>query len=113
MLKEELEAKIREFERQAERAIRDKARDSAVVLLSKAAFALVDLFLFERFGIVPSDHKKRKEAVSYRFPEVLPYLNDVYDRYMAAYTQRMTQTDLEVVLRAYSEIKRKIEEKAQ
>jgi len=44
MLKEELEAKIREFGRQAEKAIEDEALDSAVVLLSKAAFALVDLF---------------------------------------------------------------------
>ena len=108
MIEKDLMEKFKEFEREAKRAIEDKAIDSAVVLLSKATFALIDLFLFKNYGIVPSDHRKRKDAVRYRMPEILPYLNDVYDKYIAAYVQRMTETDLEVVENALGEIKERL-----
>ena len=48
MITEQLLEKAREFKREAKRCTEDRAIDSAVVLLSKAAFAIIDCFLFTK-----------------------------------------------------------------
>ncbi|HDR53759.1 MAG TPA: hypothetical protein ENN60_03790 [archaeon] len=101
--------KAKEFRREATRCLKDGSLDSAVVLISKTAFAVVDHHLFLKGGFIPSDHQKRKDAVRFRLPEVLPYLSDIYDKYILAYQQRMTRTDVEVVQDALGEILKLVE----
>lgn len=96
--------KAKEFKREADRCLEDGSLDSAVVLLSKAAFAVVDYRLFKRAGFVPGDHSKRKDAVRFRLQGALPFLSDVYDKYISAYQQRMTETDVEVINNALGKI---------
>ena len=103
-VREELLEKAEEFQKEARRCLKNGSLDSAVVLISKAAFSIVDSYLFENFGFIPSDHTKRKDAVGFRIPRLLPFLMDVYDRYVAAYQQRMTRVDVEVVLDAFEKI---------
>ena len=103
-VQKDLLEKAKEFQKEASRCISRGSLDSAVVLVSKAAFSVVDSYLFENFGIVPSNHQKRKDAVRFRVTKALPYLNDVYDKYIAAYQQRMTKSEVEVVLDALRKI---------
>ena len=81
---------------------------SSSILASKAAFAFADYLLFKKTGVVVSDHKKRRDALGFNFPELLPPVNETFRVYFSAYKSRISREDAERVI----EIAERIKEKA-
>ena len=91
MKKEILEKNAREYYLDGNDALKKARYNSAVVLFFKSFVSLIDLFLLQNIGYVPSSHIGRFSITKKQFPKVYDLLDKDFPFYQNSYIQNMTK----------------------
>ncbi|HLD72755.1 MAG TPA: hypothetical protein VJA23_04160 [Candidatus Nanoarchaeia archaeon] len=88
---------IQEYFSSAEQSLREKRYNVAATLFFKAICAAIDLFLFQKEGVVPSSHTDRFRIVQQKYPEIYDLLDRDFPFYQNSYSQKMSLEAVEVL----------------
>ena len=88
---------IQEYFSSAEQSLREKRNNVAATLFFKAICAAIDLFLFQKEGVVPSSHTDRFRIVQQKYPEIYDLLDRDFPFYQNSYSQKMSLEAVEVL----------------
>lgn len=92
-----LKSNINEYFRQAKIAERDRAYNSAVVLYFKAIASLVDLLIYTKEFIAPSNHTERFRILKKRYMDIHSIVDKDFQIYQQSYRIKLTQEHVEVM----------------
>jgi len=89
--KQDLLDNIREYLKKAEESMKDNAFNSASTLYFKAIAILMDLFILEREGYIPTNHNKRFRLLEDKYPELYKILDKDFPIYQGSYRTKLTK----------------------
>lgn len=89
--KEILLENFEEYYNLAEQCLKNKKYNSAITLFFKAICALVDIFILENEGFVPSSHAHRFRVIQENYPELYKVVDKDFPFYQDSYTQKMNE----------------------
>jgi hypothetical protein len=95
---------IKEFTTKAEEAERDKAYNTAVTLYFKAIAVIVDLFIFKKEGIIPSNHTHRFRILEEKYPQLYALVDKDFPLYQQSYKLKLNQEYAEVLKNDFKKI---------
>lgn len=102
--KEILEENIREYLKEAEKAKKNLAYNSAVTLLFKALAVLIDLFILEKEGFIPSSHNERFRLLESKYSLLYKILDKDFPIYQRSYRLKLTKMHAEVLEDDFREV---------
>jgi len=94
--KEILEENIKEYLKEAKKAKKNLAYNSAVTLLFKALAVLVDLFILKKEGFIPSNHSERFRLLESKHQLLYKILDKDFPVYQRSYRLKLTKKHVEV-----------------
>lgn len=96
-IKDQLLENIKEFVKEAEKAQKDEAYNSAVTLVFKAMAVLTDLFILEKEGFIPSNHTQRFEILRKKYGEIYQIIDKCFPLYQQTYRIKVGKQNFEVI----------------
>jgi hypothetical protein len=97
MKNEILEKNAKEYYLDGHEALKKGRYNSAVVLFFKSLVSLIDLYLLQNIGYVPSSHISRFSITKKQFPKVYDLLDKDFPFYQNSYIQNMDKELAEVI----------------
>lgn len=64
---------------------------SSTILYCKAIFALMDLEVLRRFGMLPKDHTERFNILKSQVPDLYAVLDRIFPYYLQTYSRKVEQ----------------------
>ena len=95
--KEILKENIKEYLKEASRAEKDSAFNSATTLYFKALAVLIDLFLLREEGFIPSNHNERFRLLEMKYPPLYKVLDKDFPIYQQSYRLKLAKDHAEVL----------------
>ncbi|MCK5022567.1 MAG: hypothetical protein KAS04_00195, partial [Candidatus Aenigmarchaeota archaeon] len=86
-----------EFMGKAKGAEKDNAYNSAVTLYFKAIAVLIDLFILEKEGFIPSNHNERFRLLEKKYPLLYKIMDKDFPIYQRSYRLRLDEEYAEVL----------------
>ena len=96
---------IEEFEGAVDELQKGRNKN-AVILFSKALFALCDLLIFLKFSKLPKNHTERFRILEEHFNQIYVLIDDVWNHYTNAYSKPILKETNESMKNAIKEINR-------
>ena len=93
----EFENSFIELYESAELLINSSKFKSAVILLSKALFALADYILFREYGKIPKSHSDRFRALERKNPGIYTVIDKVWSKYIDTYSKPSSEESFELL----------------
>lgn len=97
MVEEILKENIKEYLKEAEKAKKDFAYNSATTLFFKAIAVLIDLFILKNEGFIPSNHTERFRLLELKYPLLYKILDKDFPVYQNSYRLKLTKKHAEVL----------------
>lgn len=95
--KEILKENIKEYLKEASQAEKDSAFNSATTLYFKALAVLIDLFILEKEGFIPSNHNERFRLLELKYPLLYKILDKDFPIYQQSYRLKLAKDHAEVL----------------
>lgn len=97
MKEEILEKNAREYYSLGEESLKREYYNSSVVLFFKALLSLIDLYILQNIGYVPSSHIARFSITKKHFPKVYRILDKDFPFYQDSYAKIMNKELAEAI----------------
>jgi len=104
MVAEILEENIKEYVKEAKKAKKDLAYNTATTLYFKALAVLVDLFILRKEGFIPSNHNERFRILESKYPLLYKILDKDFPIYQRSYKLKLTKEHVEVLENDFKKI---------
>lgn len=96
-LESTLKENARRFATSALRVYNEKDYTSATILYFKALFAVLDLVILKKKGLVPKDHSERFRILEKELPEQYAFVDAHFSVYQDTYRAKTAQEDCDAI----------------
>ena len=100
----EFENSFIELYESAELLINSSKFKSAVILLSKALFALADYILFREYGKIPKSHSDRFRALERKNPGIYTVIDKVWSKYIDTSSKPAAEQEIVMLKESIKEV---------
>ena len=77
---------------------------AAVILFSKALFALIDYIIFEKYQKLPKNHGERFRILELKFPSLYEIVNSVWGKYTDTYHKPALEESVSLLKQSIKEV---------
>lgn len=104
MAEKDLLDNIREFKKKAEESEREGSYNVAATLFFKAIAVLIDLFILQKEGHIPSNHNERFRILESKYPLLYRILDKDFPIYQNSYRTKLDKKYVAVLKNDLQEI---------
>ena len=101
---QELESTFLEEYESAQLLLRHQKTKSAIILLSKSLFSLLDYLIFDKYHKLPKNHTERFRVLEEREPKLYILVDEVWKSYRDSYSKPAAEKSLHVLQKAITEV---------